>query len=392
MNILQVSPYFPPAWSFGGPVRHVYELSKFLIRRGHNVTVFTTNKLTPSTVYNQFYEIMDGIEIFRFPVYLNYKGYWISPKLNRFLLKIQPDLIHIHSFRNYQCDISYFFSKLRKIPFILTPHGSIRGEEEYRSNFDFYYLIRRMYDTILGKKIIRDAARLIAVNQSEIWHFFSLLAEKRKLALIPNGINTDFFHNNQQFAKLFRKKFKINDKFILSVGRLHNIKGYDFLVRTFNQILQEFKNLKLIIVGEEFGYKNQLIKLIQKLKLNNSVILIEKIFDKLLVGAYSAASIYVQPSKFEVFGMAALEAAACETPPVVTNVGAFKNLITNGVNGFVVNFNDIDKLKKVCLILLKNEPKSKEIGINTKKMVNKFYAWNIIGKKIENIYKKVLVN
>jgi glycosyltransferase involved in cell wall biosynthesis len=168
------------------------------------------------------------------------------------------------------------------------------------------------------------------------------------------------------------------------------MKGHDFLIRAFHQLLQEFKNLKLIIIGEDFGYKKPLIDLIQSLKLKNSVILNGKISNELLIGAYSAASIYVQPSKFEVFGMAVFEAAACETPVVVTKVGAFKNLITNGVNGYTVEFNDIDRLTEIFSNLLKNKQKREEIGRNSRRLINILFNWNIIGEKIENIYKKAI--
>lgn len=392
MNILQITPYFPPAWSFGGPVRHVHEISKYLVKQGHKITVFTTNKLSPFTFSDHFFEIMDGINIYRFPVYLNYKGYWITPLLNRYLFKIKPDIIHIHSFRNYQCDISYLYCKIRKKPFILTAHGSIRGEEEQKPNFNFYQIIRKMYDTILGKRIIRDAARLIAVNSSEIWHYSSLGAKKEKISLIPNGVNTELFEKNPEKEQIFREKLNIDEKFILSVGRLDYIKGFDFLIKGFNQIIKEYTNLKLIIIGQDFGHKKKLLNLVQKLKLDKSIIFIETLFKDLLVGAYSAASIYVQPSRFEVFGMAAMEAAACETPLVVTNVGAFRNIMSNEKNGFIVNFNDLEKFTDICLNLLQNEKFSKEIGKNSRNFIKEFYNWNAIGENIENNYKKVLEN
>lgn len=390
MKILQITPFFPPAWSFGGPVRHVYDLSKFLVKQGHKVIVFTTNKFTPSKTYPIFHEIKDQIEIYRFPVRLNYKGYWITPSLNQYLFKIRPDIIHVHSYRNYQSDIAYFWGRLKKVPIIFTAHGSIRGEEEYNLKFSLYHFIRDLYDKLLGKRIIHNAAQLIAVNQSELWHFSSLAADKDKVNLIPNGVNTVYFRKSLQFAGLFREKYKISGNFILSIGRLHRIKGYEFLIRAFKLISKEYKNLKLVIVGQDFGYKRTLTDLIQKLELNDSVILIDKIFGKLLIGAYSAASIYIQPSRFEVFGMAVFEAAACETPVIVTNVGAFKNLIADGVTGYLVNFNDTTRLTEICLDLLKNEPKAKEIGRKSRNFIETAYSWESIGAKIEQTYKKAL--
>ena len=215
------------------------------------------------------------------------------------------------------------------------------------------------------------------------------MAKKHKISIIPNGVNTNFFLNSQKKADIFRSKFKIDGKFILSVGRLHHIKGFDFLIKAFAQIIKEFDKLKLIIVGEDFGYKNTLISLVWKLKLEHNINFIEKLSNDLLVGAYSAASIYVQPSKFEIFGMAALEAAACETPIIVTNVGGLRNLLPKE-NSFIVEFNDIEKLKEICLNFLKNEIYSEEIGEKNRKLMMDFYNWNIIGTKIENIYKKIL--
>ena len=67
MRILQVVPYFPPAYTFGGPVKVVYQVSKGLVRRGHNVTVYTTDtKGFGSRLETNFNEIVNGIRFYRF--------------------------------------------------------------------------------------------------------------------------------------------------------------------------------------------------------------------------------------------------------------------------------------------------------------------------------------
>ncbi|MHA1130255.1 MAG: glycosyltransferase family 4 protein [Candidatus Helarchaeota archaeon] len=390
MHILQITPYYPPAWSFGGPVRHVYELSKFLTKKGHNLTVFTTNKIGFNSTSNQHYQKFGNIKVYRFPVHLHYKGYWVTPLLYRYLTRISPDLIHIHSYRNYQGDIAFLYSKLKNIPFVLTPHGSIRAEEEYNPNSSLFQVIRGVYDNLLGKRIIHAAKRLIAVNETEIWHLLSLQAKKSKISIIPNGINITLFKKDEIKEKLFRKKFDINDPFILSVGRLHHIKGFEFLIKAFSQIHQKFHDLKLVIIGEDFGYKSYLINLIQKFKLDHSLILIDKVFKDFLVGAYSAAAVYIQPSKFEIFGMAALEAAACGTPIVVTKVGSFRNLVQNNKTGFTVDYNDILSLTKIISTLLNDSQLANQTSENARKHVVQNYAWNKIGAQIENLYQQVL--
>jgi len=390
MKILQITPYFPPAWSFGGPVRHIYEISKFLVKHGHNVTVFTSNICNPSQYYNKFHDYIDGIEIYRFPIQCGYKGYWITPRLINKIFKMRPDIIHLHSFRNFQCDIGYLFCKLKKIPYLLTAHGTIRAEEELSSKFSLSKLIRRFYDEFIGHHIIHDAARLICVTESEKWHFLSFNSNEDKISIIPNGINTNYFQKNEKFGLEFRDKYNIHDKFILSVGRLNHLKGFDFLINAFGRLINKFPEIKLVIVGYDFGYKKHLQQLINTLKLQNSIIFINKLVGKNLLGAYSAASLYIQPSRYEVFGMAALEAASCGAPVIVTKVGGLKDLFQHGTNGFIVNFNDINSIENISSDLLSNESLSKQIGFNSRKNIEEIFNWDIIGMKLEKLYKNAI--
>ena len=112
MKILRTVPFYAPAYGYGGPVVHTSNVSKIQASMGYDVRVFTSNILTNSLskVLPKF-EIIDGVKVHRFPIKIRFGHYFITPRLPLNFLKYDYDLLHSHSFRSFQTDISTIFSK-----------------------------------------------------------------------------------------------------------------------------------------------------------------------------------------------------------------------------------------------------------------------------------------
>jgi D-inositol-3-phosphate glycosyltransferase len=102
-------------------------------------------------------------------------------------------------------------------------------------------------------------------------------------------------------------------------------------------------------------------------------------------------SVVIIPSVFEGFGLAAIEAMACGTPVIATDVDALRDVVENGVNGFLVKYNDVRALSEKIVYLLKNKSEQSKLALNGKKKVQTVYNWNKINQDILRIYGKVLV-
>src|SRR4030042_5742450 len=130
MKILQVIPYFYPAWSCAGPPRSVYGLSKELVKRGHEVTVFTTDALDGRNRIKEKREITDGIEIRRSRNLNNYIAYrhriFLSPGIINAMredLK-KYDVVHLNEFRTLQNLLAHHYAMNYEVPYIVQPRGS----------------------------------------------------------------------------------------------------------------------------------------------------------------------------------------------------------------------------------------------------------------------------
>ena len=167
MRILQVISSFPPAFAFGGAPKVAYELSKELVKRGHEVTVFTTDAFDSKSRYK--YEKnplwLDGIEVYHFRNLNNnlaYKNFPIACDMLSALNKNVEsfDLIHLHEYRSFQAYFIYKYAKKYNIPYLIQPHGSAISLMDKFS-------MKKLFDKFIGNKIMEGASKIVALTEFE---------------------------------------------------------------------------------------------------------------------------------------------------------------------------------------------------------------------------------
>jgi len=107
---------------------------------------------------------------------------------------------------------------------------------------------------------------------------------------------------------------------------------------------------------------------------------------------YNKASVVIIPSVFEGFGLSAVEAMACGTPIIATDVDALRDVVEDGKNGLLVQYNNVEALSEKIIYLLKNKDEQSKFSINGKKRVKNVYNWNKISRDILRVYEDVLLN
>jgi glycosyltransferase involved in cell wall biosynthesis len=393
MKILQVIPYFYPAYAFGGPVRVAFQVSKELAKRGHEVVVYTTDaKDWDSRLNTESVEIVDGIKTHYMKnltmILVKKSNLFITPKIiSRSKNEIKDfDIVHLHEYRTFQNIIIHHYAKKYNIPYVLQAHGSLPRIMQKQS-------LKWIYDEFFGYKLLKDAAMVIALNKIELEQYRERFVPTEKIAIVPNGIDLSEFIN-MPYKGEFKKKYSLNenDKIILYLGRIHRTKGIDILIKSFKEVIDSLDCVKLILVGPDDGYFNDVKDLIKKLALEKNIIITGPLYGKEKLEAYTDADIYVLPSRYETFPMSVLEAYACSKPVIASNVGGLKELILNGETGLLFESENIEQLANNILSLINDREKSKKIGIKGKQFVYDNFSIERITDVLVNCYKKIILS
>jgi len=384
MKVLQVTPTFIPS-RFGG-VSLFYNLSKNLIKRGHEVIVFTTDiKDRYSRLSNLQSRDIDGIKVYYFRNISNLlatryrlafpRGMSVAVKkeISNF------DIIHLHNVRTFQNVIIHHYARKYNVPYVLQAHGSL---------VTFFYRgwQKRIFDAIWGRRILKDATKLIALTPIEAEQYRSMGVSEAKIEIIPNGIDLAEFENLPERGE-FRAKHGLDkeQKIILYLGRIHKIKGLDLLARAFADLSKSLNNVKLVIAGSDDGYLPSLKKLVADSGMTGKVLFTGLLYGQEKLEAYIDADVYVLSSFYEIFGITVLEALACGTPVIVTDRCGIANVV-DGQAGLVVPY-EKDQLRDGLLHMLNDERMRLQFGEKGKSLVREKFDWEKIVEQIENTYQ-----
>jgi glycosyltransferase involved in cell wall biosynthesis len=389
MRILQLCIRFPPGP--GGAENHVYSISRELIKRGHDVQVFTSDLYTevPFVRIKDPDKSFHGIPVRRFKSY-SLKGemhYVFIPSMLRALMKEKPDLIHTHSYGYFQTNVGAITKLVKRLPFVITPHfhphWSMWGGMKRKK-------LRRVYDRAFGRPVLNAADMIIGVSGHEMELMKETGFDKSNIRIIPNGIDFQMFEPIPE-GGVFKNKFGISGEMILYTGRLASNKGLMHLINAVPKVISRFSNATFVFIGEDEGQREFLEDRAKKLGVEKKVIFTGHITDeKLFRSAYSACDVFVLPSEYEAFGIVLLEAMACEKPCVATDVGGVPEVIVDDKTGLLVKYGSSNELSDAIIELLKDENKRKSMGRRGRERVKAKFTWPKIVDELEGLYEELL--
>lgn len=387
MKILHSIPYFAPAWDYGGPVRSCYNLAKQLARKGHDVTVFTTDSLDGNKRLKQLHEILDDVTIKRFRNISNTLSYRYNISTPIGLTGCPKDfgdydIVHMHEYRTLQNILVRRHAKRHNIPYILQARGGL-------TTFFYKGALKKTFDRLWGYRILRDAAKVIALTKIEVGQYQEMGLPDDKIVVLPNGIDLAEFEHLPPKGQ-FREKYNIDNstKIILYLGRLHQIKGIDLLVKAFCKLREDFKNVRLVITGPDDGFLGTLEEMVRELAIEEKVLFTGPLHGEARLAAYVDTEVYVLPSFYEIFGITVLEAMACGTPVIVTDRCGLAEEVDKQA-GLVVPY-DEKILSQALAEILGDELMRLEFGTKGRALVREKFNWEKITERVEQIYEQVL--
>ena len=247
------------------------------------------------------------------------------------------------------------------------------------------------------------ADALVVATESEQTEVQSISnGENGHIAVIPPGVDLSVFHPYPQLDA--RRELGINagDKMVLFVGRIEPLKGIDTLLRAL-QLLEKLgekpAHLCLSIIGGDpskpretrHAELEKLMTLRDELGLNDLVTFLGRRAQETLHCYYASADVVVMPSHYESFGMVALEAMACGTPVIASDVGGLAQLVRDGETGFLVPGGDPIAMSERLRFLLVDEDLRSRLGQGAAEHA-KSYGWDRITSKIIHLYERTVAN
>jgi len=389
MNILQVIPFFVPAWSWGGPPKLAYNLSKELIKRGHNVTVYTTDTLDEAERQKDKYLEMDGIKVFYFKNLSNSLAWnhriFFSPSMIPQLRSEAKnfDVMHLQDYRGFINVMVHHYAKNYGVPYILQTNGGVIPVAQKQR-------LKRVFDKLFGYRILHDAARVVALTETEVNEYLQMGVNQGKIVVTSPPYPIDEFSQLPSPGH-FRERFNIKEKhIILFLGRIAKIKGIDFLVRSFYQLNKHRGDVILAIVGPDGGYRSALELQINNLGLSKKVLFTGFLGGADKLSALVDASVLVQVSIYERGAGSPFEAILCNTPIIVTKGTGCGEQVAKFDAGYLVEYGNINELKCMIEKVLDDPTEARDKMQRAKQYIITNLSYAKVAEEYEQLYQSII--
>ncbi len=390
-NILYIASNYPPR--IGGPATTVPQLATEASKE-NNLTIIafrekekyidkTKNfsiKRSPSCYWPSF---SNPFAVFARTIFMSIYSRIVCNS-------IKPRIIHAHD--SHISAIAALFCKLTSLstPTVIIKYAGDLAVEfsGLKSNngksIEDLMKKKRLFEKILFRmqKIIFNASDYIHVQneyQKKVLKKLYSISDK-KIFILPNPLDTSIFK--------YKNKTKKEKKIILTVSRLVPWKGIETMIKAMPNIITKNQKAELHVYGEgSQEYTKKLLLLTKELGINDKVYFFGKIEHDKLPAVYYTCDVFVQPSKYEPFGISVIEAASCGKPLIASRTGGLVEIVKGINNGYLFESeNEKELAKKVNLVLKKRSVQKK--SKKTEEFLKQFSLYEI-GKRLNDFYKQV---
>jgi|TARA_B100001750_G_scaffold234629_1_gene236221 glycosyltransferase involved in cell wall biosynthesis len=393
MKIALVCPASLPATQFGGIVFLPIDLAREFSEMGHDVTIYTSDLdfANGPTKFNKDLPRLEKFEKFkinRTHTWFSVKLFFVNPNIYKQIKNDRPDIIHTIGLRSFQSLMAWFVSKQTNIPLVVSDQGGLTTHPFLKQSGIFFKLVYKIQNFFI-KCIINDSSAISAANEYEK-EIFLTFNKNSKIKIIRNGINLKTLVSQENF----KQKYKIANKFILFVGRFSKSKGIETLLYACSKIKNELKtqNVSLVIMGVDFGYQDEMLKLISMLKLNDNVIVIKNPPRDDVIAAYGQSEFLVLPSHWELSPLVPLESFAFKKPVISTKAHGIPYTVQDKVNGLLVEPDNPNDLSKSMIYLLENKDLREKLGLSGYEFVHKECNCVSMAKNSLLLYQEIIKN
>lgn len=364
--------------TFGGSGVVATELGIGLAKKGHKVHFITYSQPHRFDYFSEnlfYHEVnVENYPLFAYPPY----ELALASKMVDVVRYEKLDLLHVH-YAIPHASAAYMAKQILategiKIPVVTTLHGTditLVGK-----NASYAPVVTFSINASDGITAVSDSLR------QETYDYFDI---KKEISVVPNFVDLE------RFKKQKKDHFKAaicpnGEKLVVHTSNFRKVKRVDDVIRIFHGIRQRMP-AKLLLVGDG-PERPRMEKLCRELKICEDVRFLGKL--DAVEEVLSVADLFLMPSEKESFGLAALEAMACEVPIISSNAGGLTELVQNGISGFTYPVGAVDQMINGALKILDDEalPQYKH---NALARAREFDIGNIL-PAYEEVYQKVLAS
>jgi glycosyltransferase involved in cell wall biosynthesis len=400
MHIVALTHLFYPAQ--GGTEISLLEWAKGLVRRGHLVTVVTSNQRNledfthPQTNLSlPLEEIKAGIRIIRIPLtpkqrfilsksgalalrsrFPGGEAFWFKthvphlPQMIRIARELNPDLIYAVPFPTATIYYAMAVAGKTGCPWVIQPHIHVK---------DINTSLQKILRWIFPK-----ASALLANTKAEKEYLKRMGVPEEKIHVFGQGIDLSLLEGGDGFR--FREKFGLSDEpLILFLGRKVENKGIDTLLETMPLIWEKEPRSVLIMAGQSSPYFQALFNH-HPLSRDPRIFSLDNFPEEEKPDLLTSCDLLVLPSQAESFGVVFLEAWAKEKPVIGARIPAVEDMIDEGEDGFVVPYGDPLSLAAATHTLLKDPELRKKMGEKGRLKITNRFEISRVADRLESLF------
>lgn len=362
--------------TYGGSGVVATELGQELAARGHDIHFISYAppiRMNLNDPHIHFHEV----EVASYPLF-DHPPYTLAlaTKMLEVFEAESLDLLHVHYAipHSVSAMLARSMAAPRRLPFITTLHGT-----------DITLVGSNRSYLPITKFSIEQSDGVTAISQYLLNQTLKEFDIKRPIEVIPNFVNCDLYTRKPQPA--LRQQWAPNgEPILMHLSNFRPVKRLTDVVEIF-AIVRAKMPAKLVLIGDgpDRGAAEYLVR---KKRLQKDVIFLGKqngVYEKL-----AAADLFLMPSQLESFGLAALEAMACEVPVIATNVGGVPEVVEHGLDGYLVEPGDVKSAAAHAIEILSRSDRGREMGQRARLDAKRKFCANDVIPLYESYYRRIL--
>lgn len=293
----------------------------------------------------------------------------------------EADVIHLMGHWSVLNAMVYLAIRRAGKPYVVCPAGALPlfGRSKW---------LKRIYNILIGNKIIRNASEWIAVTDGEFPQFEEYGIPFLQVTVIPNGVNEEDFPEVDTTE--FKRRYGLPDApIILFMGRLNPIKGPDLLLQAFLMARHTFPEHHLVFVGPDGGMLADLRETVERAGASRIVHFTGYVGGDDKSAAYHMACLLVVPSRQEAMSIVAIEAGFCGTPVLLTDQCGFSDV--RSIDARLEVPATVSGIATGLTSLLSEQNELTEITLLWSKFVKQRYSWPKLVQEYFKLYRSIHV-
>ena len=390
MKIGITCPASLPATQFGGILFLGVDIARELSNLNHQVTIYTTDldfANNPNTFNKKLprEENVQNFKIKRSHVWLSLKLFFVNPGIYSHMINDEQDVIHTIGIRSFQSLIAALVARKKKIPLVISDQGGLTTHPDLHTKNIWTKILYKIQSPMI-QFVINRAKKIIVANEYEK-KIFAELTDESKIEVVRNGINL----GSMKSSIKFKKKYALDCNYFLFLGRFHKVKGIDLLLKAIHLIKNHplMSNVKLVIMGVDFGFESEMFEMIKQMQLENVVQVIKNPPREDVIASYNESEFLVLPSRWELSPLTPLEGFAFKKPTISTKAHGIPYTLHDRKDSILVESEDFKELSDKIIELLNDKIKCAQLGIEGYQYVQKECNSKKMTHQILNIYEKI---